>query len=134
MGADRFVDKVEFTDIAGKATESWTKDDKFEIKLENVTASSNQVANTYKPEFILDGKKETIVHTKSGADQWVKAEFNAGPYEVSSVKIQNSIANGYRIGKSAAKIEIDGKLCGSVPAVTKNGEWMEIKCAKVIRG
>jgi hypothetical protein len=68
MSADQFVDKVEFKDVDGKSTASWTNADHFEIKLETPTASSTQVVNTYKPEYMLDGDANTLVHTKTGVN------------------------------------------------------------------
>ena len=126
-----------------------TLDAEREIPLWRATLSSEWQewyrGDSYSADRALDGSADTFASTdRPRAGEYWSASFDRGPYSVTRVRILNrSYAEieeddreagccGERL--AAAKVEIDGQLCGSLPAETQDGRWYEVECSTALTG
>jgi len=73
------------------------------------------------------GKHYKFSHTKGGAKGWWEGSWGNQYFLVTEVKILNrKDCCGDRLASS--KVEVDGELCGTLPASTQNGKWYTVKC------
>lgn len=97
------------------------------VPLKNAKTSSDLNSSLYKASMVIDGKRETYCHTKTGYSQWWSADFDGDKlYKVTKVRVRNSIKNPHRLG--GAIIKLDDTLFGSgrLPNKTESGQWYEV--------
>jgi hypothetical protein len=95
------------------------------IELEKPKISSK--FETYNAERGMDKNPNTFFHTKQGVNQYWTAHFKKGKQYVGKIRIKNRPDSaGERLRK--ARVEVDGKTCGSLPNATSNGAWYDIRC------
>jgi len=92
---------------------------------ELVSQSSPYGDNAYPAANAVDGS-DKFTHTNQGVGMWWKAQF-AEEYNFTKIRIRNRVdCCGARLAKT--KVMVSGQLCGTLPDVTADGEWFEVKC------
>jgi hypothetical protein len=101
------------------------------ITLKNPSMNKPYSAGSYKADWALSGGSKTSIAAK-GVGNWWKAYFDDGARLVERVRVKNRHdCCGGRI--AGTKVTISGQFCATLPSAG-NGAWIDVKCAKPLRG
>jgi hypothetical protein len=101
------------------------------ITLKNPSMNRPYSAGSYKADWALQGGIKTSIVAK-GVGNWWKASFEGGARLVDRVRVKNRHdCCGGRI--AGTKVTISGQFCATLPSAG-NGAWIDVKCAKPLRG